>query len=123
MLRVTVEPPLPSTPADSLAEPEPPARARGGLLHHHDFRQLFTANAISQFGTQLTVLALPVMAVRVLDANAFEMGVLEACEFLAFLVIGLPSGAWVDRWRKKKVLITNDLIRGLALISLPAAWV
>lgn len=97
--------------------------SRAGLLRHHDFRQLFLGDTISQFGTQLTVLALPVLAVRVLDADAFQMGLLGFCEFLAFLVIGLPAGAWVDRWRKRRVLITNDVVRALALASLPTAWV
>ncbi len=104
------------------AHPAAPARPRGGLFRHHDFRQLFLGDTISQFGTQLTVLALPVLAVRVLDANAFEMGLLGTFEFLAFLVIGLPAGAWVDRWRKQRVLVANDLFRALALLSLPLAW-
>ena len=68
------------------------------------------------------MLALPVLAVRVLEANAFEMGMLATFEYLAFLVIGLPAGAWVDRWRKKRVLVLNDVIRGLALATLPLAW-
>ena len=68
------------------------------------------------------MLAIPVLAVKVLDAGAFEMGLLATCEFLAFLVIGLPAGAWVDRWRKQRVLVANDLVRALALGSLPLAW-
>ena len=121
---MTVEPPAASGPATGVppAEPEPP-RLRGGLLRHHDFRQLFLGDTLSQFGTQLTMLAIPILAVRVLDAGAFEMGLLATCEMLAFLVIGLPAGAWVDRWRKQRVLIANDVIRALALGSLPLAWV
>ena len=61
------------------------------------------------------MLALPVLAVRVLDARELQMGLLGFCEFLAFLVIGLPAGAWVDRWRKQRVLVTGDLVRALAL--------
>ena len=59
------------------------------------------------------MLALPVLAIRELDANEFQMGVLAAFESLAFLVIGLPAGAWVDRWRKKRVLVANDCLRAL----------
>ena len=92
------------------------------LLRQHDFRQLFVAKATSSIGTQLTTLALPVLAVEVLDADAFEMGLLGTFEFLAFLVVGLPAGAWVDRWRRKRVLVANDLIRAVALGSLPLAW-
>ncbi len=121
---MTVEPPATSGSATGSppAQPEPPTRLRGGLFRHHDFRQLFLGDSLSQFGTQLTMLAIPVLAVKVLDAGALEMGLLATCEFLAFLVIGLPAGAWVDRWRKQRVLVTNDLIRAVALGSLPAAW-
>jgi MFS family permease len=121
---MTVEPPAASGAATGVppAEPEPPRRGRGGLLRHHDFRQLFLADTLSQFGTQLSMLALPVLAVNVLDATPFQMGLLGTCEFLAFLVIGLPAGAWVDRWRKQRVLVCNDLVRGLALATLPLAW-
>ncbi len=109
-------------PATSGTELEPTPRPRGGLLRHHDFRQLFIGDTISQVGTQLSLLALPVLAVQVLHADEFEMGLLGTCEFLAFLVIGLPSGAWVDRWRKQRVLVTNDLARAMALMTLPIAW-
>ena len=111
-------------PVPGEAPPAPPGAKplRGGLFRHHDFRQLFIGDAISQFGTQLTVLALPVLAIRELDAREFEMGLLGTFEFLAFLVIGLPAGAWVDRWRKGHVLVANDLVRALALGTLPVAW-
>src|SRR5690348_11248350 len=57
-----------------------------------------------------------------LAATPFEMGVLTALETLAFLVVGLPAGAWVDRWRRKRVLVANDLVRMAALATLPVAW-
>jgi MFS family permease len=123
---MTAQPPVPPSAAAGSStadpEPQPPAHRWGGLFHHHDFRQLFIGDTLSQFGTQLTMLAIPILAVEQLDAGEFQMGLLGFCEFLAFLVIGLPAGAWVDRWRKQRVLITNDLIRGLALASLPLAW-
>jgi len=92
------------------------------LIHHHDFRQLWAAETISQIGTQISQIALPLLAVITLSATEFEMGVLITLEFLAFLVIGLPAGAWVDRWRRKRVLIVNDLIRAVSLGSLPVAY-
>jgi MFS family permease len=51
------------------------------------------------------------------------MGLLTAFETLAFLVVGLPAGAWVDRWRKQRVLVTGDVVRALVFGSLPVAWV
>lgn len=112
------------------APPAPPPTRRGralaswrsGLAYHHDFRQLWIGDTVSQLGTQLSLLALPVLAIEVLGADAFQMGVLVACETLAFLAIGLPAGAWVDRWRKRRVMITADVARALLLASLPIAW-
>lgn len=88
---------------------------RRSLIHHADFRRLWTGDALGQLGTQLTVIALPVLAVDTLAASEWEMGILSAAETLAFLVIGLPAGAWVDRMRKRTVLINADLVRALVL--------
>ncbi|GAA4737853.1 MFS transporter [Modestobacter marinus] len=92
------------------------------LLRHHDFRQLWAAETVSQVGTQVTLLALPVLAVSLLDATPLEMGVLTALETAAFLLIGLPAGAWVDRWRRKRVLVTADVVRAVVLATLPIAY-
>jgi Na+/melibiose symporter-like transporter len=101
--------------------PAEPAVTRS-LWRHHDFRQLWVGDTISQVGTQLSQLALPVLAVTVLHAGPREMGLLTAFETLAFLVIGLPAGAWVDRWRKQQVLVAGDLVRAVALGSIPVMW-
>ncbi|OMQ15163.1 MFS transporter, partial [Modestobacter sp. VKM Ac-2676] len=92
------------------------------LLRHHDFRRLWAAETVSQVGTQVTLLALPVLAVSLLDATPLEMGFLTALETAAFLLIGLPAGAWVDRWRRKRVLVTADLVRAVVLGTLPLAY-
>jgi MFS family permease len=96
---------------------------RTSLAGHHDFRQLWIGDSISQLGTQVGGIALPLLAVSVLGASEFEMGLLATFENLAFLVVGLPAGAWVDRMSKRQVLIWGDVVRGLALLSLPLAWV
>ncbi|WP_448630142.1 MFS transporter [Cellulomonas soli] len=68
------------------------------------------------------MLALPVLAVQHLAATAWQMGVLTAAESAAFLVIGLPAGAWVDRMRKRRVLVVADLVRaGILLLVVAAA--
>ncbi len=91
-----------------------PERPRS-LVHHPDFRRLWTGDAFGQLGAQLTGLALPILAVQTLAATEWEMGVLTAAETAAFLVIGLPAGAWVDRMRKRRVLIVADLVRAAVL--------
>ncbi|MBE1585899.1 MFS transporter [Nonomuraea angiospora] len=92
------------------------------LLRDHDFRRLFLADVASQAGSQLLVLALPLVAVSALRASAFEVGLLAACQTLAFVVIGLPAGALVDRLRKRVVMVVSDWARALALASVPVAW-
>src|SRR5690606_8394054 len=89
---------------------------------HHDFRQLWMGDTVSVFGMEFVGLALPLLAVQVLHAGAFEMGVLAMLESLAFLLISLPAGAWVDRWRKKRVLVAGDLLRAALLLTIPGAW-
>lgn len=95
---------------------------RLGLLTEYDFRQLFVADTISQIGTQVTQIALPLVAILALDATPFEVGVLAACETAAFLLVGLPAGAWVDRMRRRSVLIFGDAARAVLLGSVPLAW-
>jgi MFS family permease len=97
-------------------------KTRFGLLREHDFRQLFLADTISQVGTQVTLLALPLGAILALAATPFEVGVLAACETAAFLLLGLPAGAWVDRLRRRSVLVAGDVARALLLGSVPLAW-
>ena len=102
--------------------PDAPApTARRSLAFHPDFRRLWIGDGLGQLGAQLTGLALPVYAVDHLAANEWQMGALTAAESAAFLVIGLPAGAWVDRMRKRHTLITADLVRATVLALVVAA--
>lgn len=92
-----------------------------GLWRHHDFLRLWAAQTVSLFGTQVTTLALPLTAVLVLDATAGQMGLLTALSTLPFLLIGLFAGAWVDRMRRRPILIAADLGRALLFVSIPVA--
>lgn len=92
------------------------------LWRHRDFLRLWTGDTISQFGAQITLLAIPLLAVNELRASTFQVGLLETLQHLAFVVIGLPAGAWVDRMIRRKVMITADLARFALLLSLPAAY-
>jgi MFS family permease len=94
---------------------------RGGLWHHMDFRRLWIGETVSQFGSAISNLALPLVAILVLHASTFEVGLLATFESIAFLLVGLPAGAWVDRMRYRLVLITNDVVRFAALGSIPLA--
>ena len=95
---------------------------RGQLLGHRDFRRLWAGQTVSEIGTQVSVLAVPIAAVRVLHATTFQVGVLSAAATLPFLVVGLPAGAWIDRWRRRRVMIVTDLGRFLVLGSIPISY-
>ncbi|MEU5219087.1 MFS transporter [Streptomyces sp. NPDC020807] len=93
------------------------------VLRLPDFRRLWIGDTVSQAGTAVTVLALPLVAIGPLGASPFEAGLLVMCEYLGFLLLGLPAGAWVDRMRGRRVMIAGDLGRAALLATLPvAAW-
>jgi MFS family permease len=95
----------------------------GGLWRHPDFIKLWSAETVSQFGTQITLLALPLAAIDVLHASAFEVAALTTVEFLPFLLVSLPAGVWVDRLPRRPILIAGDLARAALLVSIPIAHV
>lgn len=80
------------------------------------------SNVAQEVGRQVGVLALSVTAVAVLEAAAWQVGVLTAMATSAYLVIGLPAGVWVDRWRKRPVLVAADLVRAAATVTVPLAY-
>jgi MFS family permease len=96
-------------------------RRPGGLWLHRDFRSLWAAETVSQVGSQVSALALPFVAVIVLKASAFEVALLGVIEFAPFILISLPAGVWVDRLRRKPILVTADAGRALLLASIPIA--
>ncbi len=93
----------------------------GPLWRHPDFVKLWIGDTVSQFGSQITQLAIPLAASIVLQASPGEMGLLAAIEFLPFLLISLPAGVWVDRLRRRPILIGADLVRGVTLLAVPVA--
>jgi MFS family permease len=77
---------------------------------------------VSQLGSQVSLLALPLLAIKTLHATTFQVGALSAVEFAPFLLVGLPAGVIVDRRRRRPVLMVGDVGRALALFSVPVAW-
>jgi MFS family permease len=94
----------------------------GGLWRHRDFRNLWAAETVSQLGSQVTGLALPLVAVIVLKVSAFEVALLTVIEMAPFILISLPAGVWVDRLRRKPILVTGDVGRALLLGTVPLAY-
>ncbi|MFE5210979.1 MFS transporter [Streptomyces sp. NPDC056600] len=87
-----------------------------------DFRVLFAAASLSHLGVNVGYVALPLLAVTVLDAGPGQVGALGALSTVAFLVLGLPAGAWVDRLPARRVLVAADALRAALFASVPVAW-
>lgn len=93
------------------------------VLRERGFRNLYFGSAVSAFGAQVGYVALPLLAVTSLHAGAGQVGLLSALATISVLVVGLPAGAWIDRVRKRPLMIAADLARAALLAWVPvAAW-
>jgi MFS family permease len=90
-------------------------------IRHRDFRLLLLGQTTSQLGAQVSGVAIPLLAGLTLDASPLEFGLISASGTVAFALIGLPAGAWVDRWPRRPVLVASDVVRALLLASIPVA--
>jgi MFS family permease len=87
------------------------------------FRRVWSGQTISLFGDQISLIAIPLTAVLVLDANAKQMGYLVAAELVPNLFFALHAGAWVDRrGRRRQTMIFTDLVRAALLATIPLAY-
>src|SRR5438067_811939 len=94
-----------------------------GLWRHPDFVKLWAGHTVSRFGSEISQLAIPLTAALVLNASAFQMGLLGTFEFAPFLLLSLFAGVWVDRLPRRPILIVGDIGRALLLGSIPLAAV
>ena len=85
------------------------------------FMRLWSAETVSQLGSQVSAVALPLVAIVVLHASAFEVALLGTIEMLPFILFSLPAGAWIDRLRRRPILVAGDLGRAVLLGSIPVA--
>jgi len=122
-----------SSPADcGPVEPNPPAASDQkafrpridralGVARHGDFARFWAAQTTSAIGSQFTAVALPLLAALSLGASPMAFGVLAAAAGLPHLLFGLFAGAWVDRLRRRPVMIAADIARTVLLITIPVA--
>ena len=92
-----------------------------GLWKNPDFMKVWLSRTISNLGNGITGIALPVIAVQVLAATPAQMSILSALDGMAVLLFGLLAGVWIDRLRRRPVLIATDLGRALVVGSIPVA--
>ena len=99
-----------------------PRRPTGGLWSHPDFLRLWTGQSISELGSQVSQLAIPWLAAVELHASPLEFSFLGVLGFLPFILFALPAGVWVDRLRRRLILIACDASRSVLLLLIPVLW-
>ncbi|MFI7700489.1 MFS transporter [Nonomuraea sp. NPDC049480] len=93
----------------------------GSPFRRRDFLLLLLGQTTSQLGAQVSGVAIPLLAVVTLGASPLQLGLVTAAGTIAFALIGLPAGAWIDRWRRRPVLVASDLARAVLLATIPLA--
>jgi MFS family permease len=86
------------------------------------FLRFWSAAAISSFGSAVTAVAMPVLVVQLLGATPFEVGVVNAAQFVPYALLGLIAGVYTDRWRRKPILVWASVGRALSLGAVPVLW-
>src|ERR1700734_1495881 len=101
-----------STEPEAAVERLPAATRRpaGGLLRTRNFGLFWAGESVSGFGSAITTVALPLVAVSTLRASTGVVALLTAANWLPWLLIGLPAGTWVDRWPRRRTLLAADLV-------------
>jgi len=97
-------------------------RPTGGLWSHPDFLKLWTGQSISELGSQVSQLAIPWLAAVELHASPLAFSLLGVLGFLPFILFALPAGVWVDRLRRRQILIVGDSARAALLALIPILW-
>jgi len=92
------------------------------LWHNTDFLKFWSGEALSLFGTQVTNLALPLTAVIAFDASAQEVGLLRFLQLVPYLFLALLFGVWVDRGRRKPIMMAANTVRMLLIALVPMLW-
>lgn len=113
-------------PTPESAEPEGFATEipHGGtsLWRNRPYVALLTGETVAAVGVEVAQVAIPIIAVTYLVASEFEIGVLGMAEGIAFLLLSLPIGAWVDRVSRRRVMIGANIVRALAMATIPILW-
>ncbi|WP_435207311.1 MFS transporter [Micromonospora sp. bgisy143] len=102
--------------------PPTTAPATPSLWRHRDFMTLWTGQTLSETGSAVSTLAVPLIAVSVLNASTFSVSLLQAAGMAAYLLVALPAGVIVDRMRKRRLMVLCNLLRAVAMATIPVAF-
>ena len=95
----------------------------GNLWHHRDFTRFWFSDTVSQFGSQFSGFALPVLAVLSFNATPLDIGILTALAIVPYPLLGLFVGVWADRFRKRRIMVVCNFGRMFSLASVPVGFV
>jgi MFS family permease len=113
---------VPAAMEEAQPAPAGPRVRRPTLWRHADYMKIWSAASISLMGTAVSQIALPYIATTFLNASPLEVALLGMVDMLPFLLFALPAGAWLDRVRRRPVLILGDYGRAIALATIPLAY-
>ncbi|MEE1782454.1 MFS transporter [Streptomyces sp. SP17BM10] len=99
-----------------------PAARPVSVWRQRNFQVLWSAHTVSEFGTRITFFVIPVLALTTLSASTGQLGLVSAMETLPFLLVGLPAGALLDRWDRRRVMVVADVGRAAAIVALPVGY-
>lgn len=102
-----------ATPAHTPSKPSP-------LWRNRDFMALLTGQIASSLGSRMTTMAMPLLILATTGSSA-DMGVVVAVGSLPFLLLHLPAGTLVDRWHRRRIMVTSQVVAGLSIATIPAA--
>lgn len=84
--------------------------------------RFWAGQTLAEFGTRIGAVAVPVLAVDLMGATNRQVGLLSAASTAGFLLVGLPAGALVDRWFKRRTMILADVVRLVTTLVVPLLW-
>ncbi len=96
---------------------------KSNLWRNPDFLKFWFGDTVTQFTGQITALVLPTIAILTLEVTDFELGILNALGFIAFPIFALFVGVFIDRVKRKPVMVTANIIRLITLATIPVAFV
>lgn len=115
----TASPPVQAASPAGAGEQAPPPGRFGHLVRNADFMKFWVGETVSLFGSQVTALALPLTAVLVLNASPNQLGVLRFLEYIPFLLFTLIFGVWVDRRKRRSIMLVANAARGILVALVP----
>ncbi|MDA1358575.1 MFS transporter [Glycomyces luteolus] len=108
---------MPEAPPDPKPQSQP-----ASMFRNPDYLRIFTSVGASQIGLQVAYFSISIIAVVVLDLSESQIGILYAMDQIALVLFGLLVGVWVDRLRDKPIIVVSEILRGVVMLSVPAAW-